>query len=182
MTQYLYVGGDSQNQDASPPARAVRGSHGFRDDGESRPRQRGLRDPAAADPRRRLPVQEIEYQPSEEELRTYVHNDTYELFLRRVVSPLFTGTVRYQKRSASWLGLLQRPALSGKLRPDVLDTQRLDNLPTLRQYYVSDYDRDSIKLIATSRPATRSRSSFTATGTRRTMKADLRRPERSGSR
>lgn len=146
--QYLYVGGDSMDQPASPV-----GSNRARINTAFGTTETRLR--ASADHRIArgtivgvgYQYRKIDYEPAEQELRRDVDTTTYDLYLRRTMSSRFTGTARYQRDERRGSDFSVSRPFSGSYDPTYVATSEFDNLPTIRHFYVADYDRNAFKLI-----------------------------------
>ncbi len=142
QASYLYVGGDSQPQKAAIDARInlPPGSkeNKFKLDGDYEIMPRTLL-------RAWYEYKKVDYEEASEELRSDTDNNQFAVELRRVASEMFTGSVRYQYDRRRGSDFDQNRPYRASYTAAAVAASRFDNLPTLRQYYVADYDQDTIK-------------------------------------
>lgn len=85
----------------------------------------------------------INYNPSSEELRSYTDNNEFAVELRKIMSEKFTGWLRYtydQRRGSDFSNL---NAFEGSYTSaNVAASNNYDNLPTTRQFFVADYNKN----------------------------------------
>jgi hypothetical protein len=152
--QYLYVGGDSLDQDASPvgSSRArVNVPLGGREN-----RWRVGVDWAFAPRwivRGQYESAKLEYEPAEGELRAETTTDRWDLEVRRTMSAYFTGSIRWSESERTGSDHDNGRPFAESYDPTYAATTIYDNLPTIRQYYVSDFDRSQIRVAGTITPS-----------------------------
>jgi MtrB/PioB family decaheme-associated outer membrane protein len=143
---YLYVGGDSLNQPAlnsGAPQQRTNLPPGLKQN----------RFKAEADYevwnrtilRGWYQYQKLDYEAAADELRADTYTNTVGAELRRVASEYVTGAVKYiwsQRRGSDFN---QNRPFAASYDPAYVTAQRFDNLPTLRQYYVANYDQNLLR-------------------------------------
>jgi len=85
----------------------------------------------------------IDYEPESDELRTDTNNNQFGVELRKIMSEQWTGWVRYtydQRRGADYNNT--RAFAGSYTFADVLNSSGVDNIPTTRHFFVSDYDKN----------------------------------------
>lgn len=154
--QYLYVGGDSLDQDASPVG-SGRARVNIPLGGKDTRYRLGV-DWAFAPKwiaRALVESRKMEYEPAQAELRTETTTDRYEFEIRRTMSELFTGSVRWSTWERTGSDHDNGRPFAASYEPTFVATTIYDNLPSIRQFYVSDYDRDQIRVTGTLTPSDR---------------------------
>jgi MtrB/PioB family decaheme-associated outer membrane protein len=158
---YAYVGGDVAAQPTAaqvatganngairtnlPPGTA---ENKFKIDGDYRIAQRTLL-------RGWYQYSKVDYEEAADELRSHTTNNLAGVELRRVMSEMFTGAVRYaydQRRGSDFS--VTRPYLAS-YTPGTVAATPVDNVTTLRQFFVADYNRNLIAAMATITPVER---------------------------
>jgi MtrB/PioB family decaheme-associated outer membrane protein len=96
--------------------------------------------------------QQIDYSVASEELRADTTNNQYAGELRHYASENFTGALRYQYDQRRGSDFSQQRPYQASYTSAFIATTPFDNLTTLRQYYVADYDQDLIRALGTFTP------------------------------
>lgn len=157
---YAYVGGDTTNQDpvVSQSVNSTRirrnlppgtTENKFKIDGDYEIFRRTLL-------RGWYEYKRTDYEESAVELRAKTDNNQIGAELRRVMSEYFTGAIRYardERRGSDFS--VSRPYIGSYTAAVVAATPFPDNVPTLRQYFVSDYDKNLVRAIGTFVPMER---------------------------
>jgi MtrB/PioB family decaheme-associated outer membrane protein len=88
----------------------------------------------------------LKYREAIDELRSDTDNNMFGVELRRVMSDTFTGALRYQhdRRRGSDYSLF-RPYQATYTSATTTATPFPDNIPTLRHFFVSDYNKDLVR-------------------------------------
>lgn len=98
-------------------------------------------------------TKKINYEPAEGELRAETTTDRFDFEVRRTMSQFFTGSVRYSVSERTGSDHDNGRPFADSYEATYVTNTIYDNLPTLRQYYVSDYDRDQIRVMGTITPS-----------------------------
>jgi MtrB/PioB family decaheme-associated outer membrane protein len=160
---YSYIGGDTTNQVAIPPGtdpNTIANSHirlnvppgqkenRFKIDGDyqifSRTLLRGW-----------YQYTKINYEEAIDELRSDTNDNQFGVELRRIMSETFTGAAKYiydQRRGSDFSTF--RPYAASYTAAQVTASP-LDNIPTTRQFFVADYDKNLFQLIGNWSPLER---------------------------
>jgi MtrB/PioB family decaheme-associated outer membrane protein len=98
---------------------------------------------------------QTEYEEASEELRTRATNNTLGAELRRIMSETFTGSLRYayvQRRGSGYDNNAPYTATYTNAQTAAVP---VENITTLRHFFVADYDRNLITVTGTWSPAER---------------------------
>lgn len=164
---YAYVGGDTTNQDpvVSDAVNSARlrynvaestTEHRFKLDGDYEIMRRTLL-------RGFYQYKYISYEDSADVLRTSTTDNMLGAELRRVMSEMFTGSVRYahDRRTGSDYSLTR--AYRATYTTGTTTANPIpDNVPTVRHFFLADYDKDTIRATATITPMERVTVDFRA--------------------
>jgi len=99
--------------------------------------------------------QTINYKEVSEELLTGAKNNMYGVELRRVMSEMFTGAVRYVYEQRRGQDFSTTRPYAASYTAEYVAANPVDNNPTLRQFFVADYDKNLIGATATINPLER---------------------------
>ncbi len=96
--------------------------------------------------------QKIDYEVASEELRTDTKNDRYGAELRHYANEYVTGALRYQRDERRGSDFVNARPYQASYTNAFVAATPFDNLPTLRQYYVADYNQNLIRATGTLMP------------------------------
>jgi MtrB/PioB family decaheme-associated outer membrane protein len=157
---FSYVGGDTTAQTAVPPGidpETINSSRVRRNLAPGTTENRFKLDGDYEIWRRTLlrlwyQYQKIDYAVASEELRSDTDNNQYAAEVRHFANEYFTGALRYQYDRRRGSDFSNARPYQASYTSAFIATTPFDNLPTLRQYYVADYDQDLVRALGTITP------------------------------
>ena len=120
----------------------------------------------------------IDYEKQSDEIRTDTQNNEFGVELRKVMGDGLTGSLRYvfdQRKGSDYNN--SRPYIASFTSAVVAAQPIPDNIPTLRHFFVSDYDKDLVRAEAAWSPT----ESLSLTGRADWYKIDYKGPDCGGS-
>jgi hypothetical protein len=94
----------------------------------------------------------IDYSVASEELRADTNNNQVGTELRHYASENFTGALRYQYDQRRGSDFSNARPYQASYTSAFIAATPFDNLPTLRQYYVADYNQNLVRALGTFTP------------------------------
>ncbi len=98
----------------------------------------------------------INYEEAADELRSDTSDNQFAVELRKIMSEQVTGWLRYtfdQRRGSDFSNL--RAFNAGYTSANVAAANNLDNIPTTRQFFVADYDKNLVTAVGNFSPMAR---------------------------
>lgn len=160
---YSYIGGDTTNQVAIPPGtdpNTIANSHirrnvppglvenRFKIDADYKIFSRTLL-------RGWYQYTRINYEEASEELRSDTYDNQFGVELRRIMSESFTGALKYVYDQRRGSDFSTYRAYAASYSAAQVAASPLDNIPTLRQFFVANYDKNLYQLTGTWSPMDR---------------------------
>jgi len=157
---YSYIGGDTTDQTAIPPgtdpntinnARIRRNltpgikENLFKVDADYQIMSRTLL-------RGWYQYTKIDYEEASQELRSDTDNNQFGVSVRRIMSEMLTGSLKYQRDQRRGSDFSTFRPYAASYTAARVAAAPLDNIPTTRQFFVADYDRNLYEATATFSP------------------------------
>jgi hypothetical protein len=87
----------------------------------------------------------VDYSPSEEELRSNTDDNIFGLELRKRASMWATGSLKYEYQQRRGSGFDSNASYYSGYTDATTSAGYYNNLPTIRQFFIADYDQSKIK-------------------------------------